>query len=120
MLTGVFSRRHDPSYLLNHKHSLFSSSYPATHVACIVGIVSGITGPLPLQWRQKRRPPWRKMLIDGVQHETYSEVVAHNLHDLDGMLTPEMVHHLLPEFTGDSVFAKQRAPETDHRRVFVG
>jgi Erythromycin esterase len=75
---------------------------------------------LSLQWRQQRPARWRKVLIDGVQHETYSEVLSHNRHELDRMLTPEMVHHFLPKFTADSVFAKQRAPETDQCCVFVG
>ena len=34
------------------------------------------------------------MLIDGVQHEAYPEVIAHDHHHLDRALTPEMAHHL--------------------------
>src|SRR5207249_326453 len=82
------------------------------------------TGPaprvLPCQWRQQCLAPWRKVLIDGVQHEAYPEVFAHDRHDLDRMLTPEMAHHLFPKFTADPVFAKQHAPESDQRRVLVG
>ena len=59
---------------------------------------------LSLQWRQQCLAPRRKVLVDGVQHEAYSEVIAHDLHDLDRTLTSEMVHHLLPEFTADFVF----------------
>src|SRR5215470_1988615 len=80
----------------------------------------GECAPLSFQWRQQRLAPWRKVLIDGVQHETYSEVFAHNRHDLDRMLTPEMGHHLFPKLTADFVFAKQRPPETDQCRVLVG
>ena len=60
------------------------------------------------------------MLVDGVQHEAYPEVVSHDHHELDRMLTPEMVHHLLPKLTADSVFAEQRTPEGDQGRVLIG
>src|SRR5207253_5706809 len=78
---------------------------------CAVSKVLIPRSRLPRQRRQKRRTPWRKLLINGVQHETYSEVFPHYCHDLDRMLPREMVHHLSPKFTADSVFAKQRAPE---------
>lgn len=60
------------------------------------------------------------MPIDSVQHEAYSEVVAHNHHDLNCTLPPEPAHHLFPELAADPVFTKQRAPEGDQRRVFAG
>ena len=82
--------------------------------------LTGLFLLLPLNRRQQRLSPRGQLLIDSVEHEAHPEIVAHDRHDLDGMLAPEMVHHLLPEFTADSMFAKQRTPETDQSRVFVG
>jgi hypothetical protein len=75
---------------------------------------------LPLQRRQQCPSPRRKLLIDGVQHEAYPEVITHDRHDLDRVLAPEMAHHPVPKFTADSMVAKKRAPESDERGVLVG
>jgi len=71
------------------------------------------------RWWQECLTPWRNVLIDGVQHKAYPEVIAHDHHQLDRALTPERAHHLFPKFTADSVLAKQRAPESDQRRILV-
>src|SRR5678815_3763102 len=66
---------------------------------------------LPLRW---------KVLIDRVHHEADSEVVAHDHHELHGLLPSEVSDHLLPQLAAHAVLAIQRASKGDERGVLVG
>ena len=73
-----------------------------------------------LNGRQQRLPLRRKVLIDRVHHEAHPEVVAHDHHELHGVLPPEVSDHLLPQLAAHPVLAIERSSKGDERGVLVG